>query len=134
MFFLCIYLRNDFDNAWRCKAQKKTILIPFLCLQNAWFWKFMLILCFFHMFGNTFLMWNHGRSSCSSSDFDMFVRHWSVVTPYRRHNFFVSEIFLDPRSALILKQSKQSGPLSLAFPSYPRPILNPLSSYSHSCE
>lgn len=41
--------------------------------------------------------------------------------------FFVSEIFLDPRSALISKQSKQSGPLSLVLPSYPRPIPNPLS-------
>lgn len=49
----------------------------------------------------------------------LFARHG---LPYRRHDFFVSKVFLDPRSALILKQSKQSSPLSLAFPLYPLPL------------
>lgn len=43
-------------------------------------------------------------------------------------DFFLSGRFFSiRRSALISKQSKQSGLLSLAFPSYPRPIPNPLS-------
>ena len=67
-------------------------------------------------------------------DFNMFAR--DIGLPSLRGiigmTFFVLEIFLDPRSALIPRQSKQSGLLSLAFPSSPRSNL--LSSYSHSCE